>query len=113
MAAFLTFRPRYTCPELARFGESNYMTTACVYPKHRGHGLMSRLWDIVEHGLPEAQQADCVPTRSRSTDAIQAYAFSKRDNETTAVLKDDRGPGLRNRHYFRINRVHHTQDEAL
>lgn len=94
MVAFLTFRPRYSCPELARFGESNYMTTACVDPEHRGHGLVSRLYDIVEHGLPEDQQTDYVTTRTWSTNAVQVHAFSKRGYETAAVLKDDRGPGV-------------------
>ena len=94
MVAFLTFRPRYTCRELARFGENNYMTTACVYPEHRGHGLVSRLYDIVESGLPEDQQTDYITTRTWSTNTIQVHAFSKRGYSVAAVLKDDRGPGV-------------------
>ena len=99
MVAFLTFRPRYTCPELARFGESNYMTTACVYPEHRGQGLVSRLYDIVEYGLPEDQRTDYVTTRTWSTNAIQVHAFGKRGYGIAAVLKDDRGPGVDTLYY--------------
>ena len=99
MVAFLTFRPRYTCPELARFGESNYMTTACVYPEHRGQGLVSRLYDIVEYGLPEEQRTDYVTTRTWSTNAIQVHAFGKRGYGIAAVLKDDRGPGVDTLYY--------------
>ena len=94
MVAFLTFKPRYTCPELARFGENNYMTTACVYPEHRGHGLVTRLYDLVARGLPEDEQTDYVTTRTWSTNAVQLHAFGKRGYEIAAVLPDDRGPGV-------------------
>ena len=94
MVAFLTFRPRYTCKELARFGESNYMTTACVYPRHRGHGLVNRLYDVVESGLPEDVRLDYVTTRTWSTNAAQVHSFTKRGYQAAAVLKDDRGAGV-------------------
>ena len=94
MVAFLTFRPRYTCKELEHLGENNYMTTACVYPEHRGHGLVTRLYDIVESGLPEDMRTDYVTTRTWSTNAAQVHAFGKRGYEIVTVLKDDRGPGV-------------------
>ena len=94
MVAFLTFKPLYTCPELAVYGPNNYMTTACVYPEHRGRGLVSRLYDVVEAGLPENEKTDYVTTRTWSTNAAQVHAFGKRGYEIVAVIQDDRGPGV-------------------
>jgi len=94
MVAFLTFKPRYTCAELAEYGENNYMTTACVFPEHRGHRLVTQLYDIVESGLPEDMQTDYVTTRTWSTNAAQMHAFPKRGYQVVATLPDDRGPGV-------------------
>lgn len=103
MVAFLTFRPGYTCAELEKFGRNNYMTTACVYPEHRGHGLVTKLYDIVENGLPEEMRTEYTTTRTWSTNTVQMYAFPKRGYEIVATLKDDRGPGVDTVYFVKKN----------
>ena len=94
LAAFLTFKPRYTCPELLRYGENIYMTTACVLPAWRGRGLSGGLYDVVEGALPAALRTSYVTTRTWSTNQTQMHVFPKRGYEICARLEDDRGAGI-------------------
>ena len=94
MVGFLTFKPRYTCPQLRRYGENIYMTTACVLPPWRGQGIVSGMYDVVEGALPQALRTPYVTTRTWSTNLTQMHAFPKRGYEQCARIEDDRGEGI-------------------
>lgn len=94
MVAFLTFRPRYTCPALARYGENIYMTTACVLPPYRGQGIVNRMYTLVEEELPPPLRKPYVTTRTWSTNASQMHSFLKRGYEICERIANDRGEGI-------------------
>ena len=94
MVAFLTFKPRYTCPALSRYGENLYMTTACVLPPYRGQGIVNRMYTLVEEELPLSLRTAYVTTRTWSTNASQMHSFLKRGYAICERIADERGKGI-------------------
>ena len=70
------------------------MTTACILPEYRGKGIVNRLYEMTESGLPEQVRTPYVTTRTWSTHGLQLHAFEKRGYTIAALLKDHRGPGI-------------------
>ena len=101
MVAFLTFKHNYTCDEVKQYGLCNYMSTACVYPEHRRHGLVSMMYDVVEYTLPADMLTDYVTTRTWSTNTAQVHAFPKRGYREVYRIPNDRGEGVDTIYYVK------------
>ena len=94
MAAFMSFKTEYTCPELSAFGPLIYASTACVHHEDRGHGLLKRMYTLLESALPQQIPGEYVGMRTWSTNAAQIHELAKRGYSEVARLVNDRGQGV-------------------
>ena len=94
LVGFLSFKPNYICPELSEYGKTIYMTTMCVYPEMRGHGISGGLYTAVEKDARELWKLPVITTRTWSTNAAQMYMLPKRGYRIEKVLVNDRGNGV-------------------
>ena len=95
MAGFMTFRTGYLYEKLGEtYNPSLYMTTACVKPVYREHGIMSALYGQMEREMTTKFGCPVVTTRTWSTNETQMRMLTHRGYDQICVLKDDRGPGV-------------------
>ena len=95
MVGFMTFRTSYLYEQLGEdYNPSLYMTTACVKPDCREHGIMNALYDRMEQEMTLKFSCPVVTTRTWSTNEAQMWMLPRHGYKQIYVLKDDRGPGV-------------------
>jgi ribosomal protein S18 acetylase RimI-like enzyme len=94
LVGFLSFKTEYICDALADFGHSNYITTVCVKPEHRGRGILKHLYDYMENGLPASVKCRRIATRTWSGNDAQIHTLMERGYELLQTLVNDRGAGI-------------------
>lgn len=94
VTGFLSFKTEYICDALAQFGYSNYITTVCVTPEQRGHGILNQLYDYMENELPQQVKCSRITTRTWSQNDAQIHTLRKRGYELLKTLANDRGRGI-------------------
>ncbi len=94
VTGFLSFKTEYICDALVKFGCSNYITTVCVNPKHRGQGILKHLYDYMEYELPYPVRCKRITTRTWSGNDAQIHTLKKRGYVLFKSLANDRGAGI-------------------
>lgn len=95
MAGFMTFRTGYLYDKLGdAYNPSLYMTTACVKPEYRDHGIMTALYTQMEQEMTRKFDCPVVTTRTWSTNDTQMRMLPHLGYVPICILKDDRGPGV-------------------
>jgi ribosomal protein S18 acetylase RimI-like enzyme len=70
--------------------QNNYITTICVYPGLRKHGIADQLYTSIEACLPESLQTRFVSTRTWSSNKAQNALLAKRGYTMCQRIARDR-----------------------
>lgn len=70
--------------------QNNYITTICVYPRLRKHGIANQLYTSIEAFLPESLQTRFVSTRTWSSNKAQNALLAKRGYTMCQRIARDR-----------------------
>ncbi len=94
VVGFLTFKTDYICDALSKFGASNYITTVCVRKEFRKQGILTKMYEQMESGLPESVSCSRISTRTWSQNNAQIKTLMKKGFRMLAKLANDRGLGV-------------------
>jgi ribosomal protein S18 acetylase RimI-like enzyme len=105
--AFLSFQHNYEnhfpFSTVAKEGDViNYISTIIVEKEFRRLLVANRLYEFIEHSLPNDMSSQCVSTRTWSTNESHIKLLAKRDYELTCTMHKDRrtSVGLLDSIYF-------------
>lgn len=102
-AGFLSFRPEEKNPCFGRFQPINYVTTICIEPKFRGHGIGGGFYRFLLNSLPADHQLPFTGTRTWSTNDSHIHLLTKMGFAIARTIPNDRAPGVDTVYFYRQN----------
>ena len=90
VVAFLSYMPSHVHPEETEGRETSYVTTICVLPTYRRHGLARRMYEILVSFVP----SNTITVRTWSTNEAHTRLLESLGYRERTRIADDRGPGI-------------------
>jgi ribosomal protein S18 acetylase RimI-like enzyme len=99
IVGFTCFKNRFTIDGLDSLGETNYVSTTCVYDAFRGNGVATALYKFLEVDIPDDIKLAWITRRTWSTNLNQIHLFDKLGYSLLLQLDNHRGEGINTVYY--------------
>lgn len=100
-AGFLSFRHESEHPGFGSFLPINYISTICIEPHFRGHGIGAGFYRFMLNELPLDHRRPYTGTRTWSTNSSHIHLLQKIGFEVAKVVPNDRCEGIDTVYFYR------------